>query len=147
MLYKIFNTKTMKNTILYQDESVQFQLNPLIPCIEFVPNGLPKSTEHLQGAFTMLVNFCSENIGAHKGLGVMIDMRKTDGITSQDNEWVASHIVPKFIALGISKIAVVDGVSELSHITAEESQELMVRMPVQNRLFKEPEIAWAWLKS
>jgi hypothetical protein len=135
----------MNNRTLYQDESVLYQLNSLVPCIEFKPKGLPKSTEHLKEAYLLLVKFCDEIIPNQNGLGVMIDIRETDGITSQDLEWVTSEIVPRFIALGVKKLAVVDGVTELAHITTEEFMELSMRAPIQHQLFKGPEIARQWL--
>jgi hypothetical protein len=136
----------MNTQTLYQDESVLYQLNPLVPCVEFKPKGLPKSTEHLKQAYHMLVNLCNELVPRQNGLGVMIDIRETDGITSQDLEWVTAEIIPRFIAMGVKKLAVVDGVTELAHITSEEFLELAVRSPIQHQLFKGPENARQWLQ-
>lgn len=131
--------------LLYQDSSMLFELNESIPCIEFKPKGLPNSPEHLREAYFMLIKFCEENINAHSDLKVLIDIRETDGITSQDNEWIASEIVPKFISLGIKRLALVDGVTELAHITSEEFIELSMRSPIQHRVFKEVGSARDWL--
>lgn len=133
--------------LLYQDTSIVFELNELIPCIEFKPKGLPSSPEHLRQAYFMLIKFCEENISSHSNLTVLIDIRETDGITSQDNEWIASEIVPRFISLGIKKLALVDGLTEFAHITSEEFMELSMRSPIQHRVFKEVGSAQNWLSN
>jgi len=131
--------------LLHQDESMLFELNRILPCIEFKPKGLPRSPEHLKEAYYMLVRFCENNITPYNNLKVLIDIRETDGITSQDNEWIASEIIPRFIALGIKKIALIDGVTELAHITSEEFIELSHRSPIEHRLFKDAESGRQWL--
>jgi hypothetical protein len=132
-------------TLLYQDESILFELNETLPAIEFKPKGLPRSPEHLKQAYYMLVRFCEEQTKLYEELNILIDIRDTDGITSQDNEWIAAEIIPKLIGLGIKKLALVDGVTEMAHITSEEFLELSMRSPLQHRLFKEPESGRAWL--
>ena len=131
--------------LLYQDDSILFELNEALHCIEFKPKGLPKSTDHLKSAYFILVRYCEDYISSYPDLSILIDIRDTDGITAQDNEWIASEIIPKLIALGIKKLALVDGITELAHITSEEFLELSMRSPIQHRLFKDVESGYRWL--
>jgi len=132
--------------ILFENRSVRVSLDTEVPCLEWVATQNVLSEEFRESEYESLKQY---EILKQKypTLEWFVDARKLEGLHTEDTEWVANVILPKFADLGLTKEAFILPSNIFGQFTIEDYKDEVADRRVTIHMFDDVEKAKKWLQT
>jgi hypothetical protein len=131
--------------ILFETNYIKIGLDEAVPCLEWIAKKNLVSAEFRESEEKSL-SFFLQYKPKYPRLEWFVDSRNVVAVVAEDMEWVATNILPKFAAAGLTKESFVVPTSVIGKMVVKNYMSEAGKT-IEVKVFDSAEAAKAWLKA